>query len=50
MGLSDSVWQVIRLGTGKYDPGKKKMDDLDLIRIKTFGSVQDPVRMKRPTT
>lgn len=26
------------------------MDNLDLIRIKTFGSVQDPVRMKRPTT
>ena len=29
---------------------EKKMDNSDLIRIKTLGSAQDPVRMKRPTT
>ena len=35
----------LRLGGKLLDPEKKK-DNLGLIRIKTFGSEQDPVKMK----
>ena len=37
-GTPQTWWQVVR--------SRKKKDNLGLIRIKTFGSEQDPVKMK----